>query len=80
MTPQALLEQPNMDYETRFYLNTFYRLSMSRQIGMSVSYIPVSEIIIYGNNIVHLEESIEDFVYIIQAVDAKYVKEANKKK
>ena len=46
---------------------------------MSVGYIPVSEIIAYGEGVGHLEDLLEDFIYIIQQLDEVYIEESNKK-
>ena len=41
---------------------------------MSVWYIPVSEIIAYGEHVGHIEDCLDDFIYVVQALDVEYVK------
>lgn len=53
------------------YIQDFYRLSSSRQIGMPVGPIPVSEILKFCEHF-NIEDS-DDYLYIIQAMDNAYL-------
>lgn len=65
---------------TQWYLNTFWRLARSRNTGFGIGYIPLSEVINYGEKVGHIEDSLEDFIDIIQMMDDLYVSKASSKK
>lgn len=48
-------------------------------MGMSVGYIPLSEITNYGLTLGHVEDNLEDFVEIIMEADEGYLEVINKK-
>lgn len=55
-------------------------LSTSRQQGFSVGYIPMSEIEAYMRIMrIDDDEEREEFLFLIQAMDAEYVEWASKK-
>lgn len=45
--PKALRERPRLYPYNRFYLEAFYSLNNSRQIGMGVGPIPCSEVLAF---------------------------------
>ncbi len=73
----ALTEKPNLSFGDEFYLNSFFRLSSSRSVGMGVGNIPLSEIILYCDWIEESEPEV--FVEIIQFMDSVYLDLQNKK-
>lgn len=73
----ALEEQPELLVTDEYYLNAFYRLSSSRQLGMTTGPIPLSEIIGYLEYLNEPEP--EEFIDIIQHCDGVYLDEVYKK-
>lgn len=76
----AETSKPPPTFLNRWYLDAFFTLNPSRQSGMGIGYIPFTEIASYANNIGHIEEDVQDFVFVIQAMDSAYVEEVNRKK
>ena len=75
---QALSDKPKYDFTVQWYLDAFSSLSMSRQMGMGLGYIPFSEIAKYAEIIGHIEDDVQDFIQIVQAMDSAYLSEVNK--
>ncbi len=76
--PQKFVtERPEIDLWLSYYLKAFKRLSTSRQSGMGLGFIPLSEITNYA--IAFDEYDLEKFVSIIQAADNEFVTMYNKK-
>lgn len=77
--PRAIKERPELDMIEQVYVTDFYRLGSSRQIGMSVGPIPVSEITDYWEKLGI--DDMEEYLYVIQAADNTYMtKVAEKQK
>lgn len=76
-TPTAIKDMPEIEYWERPYIEAFYTLSGSRQVGMGVSAIPISEIIIYCDYFD--EPDPELFLYLMQRMDSAYLEEYSKK-
>jgi predicted mannosyl-3-phosphoglycerate phosphatase (HAD superfamily) len=76
---EAIENKPKYDIGTQWYLDVFRRLSRSRSIGFSIGCIPLMEITNYALSIGYIEESLEDFIDIIQSMDDLYLTEVNKK-
>lgn len=73
VTPDALLKRPSYDQEITWYLNAFFMLTGSRNNGMSIGRIPISEILAYASAF-ELISSLEEFVTVITAMDVEYVR------
>lgn len=74
--PKAISDEPKLDMFVEKYVDAFYKLDSSRQIGMGVGAIPLSEILNYCE---FLKESDADFfISIIQKIDKAYITEMNK--
>lgn len=59
------------------YIQDFYKLSSSRQQGMGVGAIPVSEILKYIEHY-NIPDS-EDFLFVMQSVDNAYLEKVSEK-
>ena len=68
---------PELELWERGYVDDFYTLTSSRQIGMGLAPIPISEIIAFVDKVGIMD--FEDFLYIINAMDNAYLDEYNKK-
>lgn len=77
--PTAIKEKPDNGAYEQWYIKTFFRLCSSRQIGMSVGPIPVSEITDYYNNYETLDDR-ETFLDIILSMDNTHLEYINSKK
>lgn len=77
MIPKALTSRPELEVWEATYIQDFYRLSSSRQQGMNVGAIPVSEILAYCE-FFDIPEA-EDFLYIIQSMDNAYMEKVAEK-
>jgi len=76
--PAAIADKPALEDFDIYYLNAFYTLSSSRQIGMGEGPIPISEIIEYGK---YLEDTDMDmFIKLMRVCDNTYLEERNKEK
>lgn len=76
ITPSAIREMPELAFWEMVYVKAFYILSGSRQLGMSVGPIQLSEIYIYCQ--MFNEPDIELITYVIQKCDSVYLEEYNK--
>ena len=71
-----LKDRPELEEWENEYVMAFYRLTSSRQTGMSIGAIPLSEILVYWE---YFElDDLEEFVFIIQAVDNAYLEQMDK--
>ncbi|MCG7598885.1 hypothetical protein MHM84_03740 [Halomonas sp. McH1-25] len=77
--PQALLDRPELDLTERWYMQAFSALSPSRQSGMGVGGIPVSEIKAYAEFVDIVTEP-DEFLAVIRAMDAVWLEEQAKRK
>lgn len=78
--PTPLLNKPERIGYIEWYIEAFFLLNSSRQTGMSVGHIPLSEIIKYGETFGTMGESLKDFCTIITGLDSAYLKWLDKKK
>lgn len=67
----AITEKPDLIFTDEYYLTAFFKLSSSRQSGMGIGAIPLSEIIGYCEFIGDNEP--ETFIDIIQHCDNTYM-------
>lgn len=67
--------------EAHFYLSAFLRLSTTRQFGAmgGIYSIPWDKVMYYADRLGLDPEAAHNLWLVIQAVDAKYVKDVNKK-
>ncbi len=68
------LQAPELTFFDEYYVKTFYRLTGSRQVGMGVAPIPISEILEYNESYLH-DEDVEMLLDVIQAADSAYLTE-----
>lgn len=69
--PEAITSKPELDVYSEYYLQAFYRLSESRDTGMALGAIRLSEIIGYGK---YLEDDdLDGFITIIQSADREFI-------
>jgi hypothetical protein len=79
--PEAFADNPDVDspditmFESE-YVNAFFTLTSSRQSGMGLGPIPLSEILAYCD--FFEPEDPELLIHIIQRVDSAYLEEYNK--
>jgi len=78
--PPALVNRPDIDGWTSWYLDAFFLLSNSRQTGMSVGKIPLSEMTNYAMVFDTLGEDVKDFCLILSRLDSAYLEWLDKKK
>lgn len=76
-TPSAIKDRPELEEYQSWYVEDFYRLTGSRQSGMGVGAVPVSEILIYGEKLG--VGDLEEFLEVMQALDNAYLDEYNQK-
>lgn len=76
--PKALTNEPELDIWLVDYVKAFNVLSSSRQVGMSVGAIPLSEIVQYCTII--NETDIDFFVTVIRKADNAYMDYVNRDK
>lgn len=77
---QPLLDKPEMDLPTSWYLDTFFLLSGRRNITQTgAELIKLSEIVTYAQTVGTIEDDIKDFCTIICEMDNVYVEHLNKK-
>lgn len=70
-------KEPEIDQTVAWFLKAFHRLSASRPLGFgAVGAIPVSEMVAYWDNAGWIGP-LEEFIAIIQALDAEYIKGVN---
>lgn len=67
----AITEKPELIFTDEYYLTAFFKLSSSRQNGMGIGAIPLSEIIRYCEFLEDTEP--ETFIEIIQHCDNVYM-------
>lgn len=77
--PQALLDRPELDMTERWYMQAFATLSPSRQSGMGVGGIPLSEVRAYLD-LFDTPVEVDEFVAVIRAMDACWLEEQAKRK
>lgn len=65
--------KPNITLDIQWYLDAFGRLTTSRQMGMSIGYIPLSEIITYAEKVGCIEDDVECFIDVMQQADRIFV-------
>lgn len=70
-TPSAITDRPELEFHEELYLKDFYTLSSSRQSGMGLGAIPVSEILKFCEHF-EIPDS-DDFLYVIQKIDNAYL-------
>lgn len=75
-TPTAIKEMPELEMWEAPYVKAFYMLSGSRQSGMGVGAILLSEILAYCD--FFNEPEPELFLYIIQRMDSAFLEEYNR--
>jgi hypothetical protein len=75
-----LQNKPELFPEALPYLSAFHTLSMSRQMGFGIGYIPYSEICSYLNENQISYSDREDYINWIQLIDSIYVSTQAKKK
>lgn len=66
-------QKPEENVYINWYKRAFYTISRSRQAVMGIGYIPLSAIVDYSNNVGHVEDTVQDFIEIIYAMDDIYV-------
>ena len=79
-TPAPLLDKPSVDTTVQWYLDAFFLLTNSRNTGMSVGRIPLSEITNYGLVFGTIEDDLRSFCYVINAMDDVYLKHVDSQK
>lgn len=67
----AITERPELIFSDEYYLTAFFKLSGSRQNGMGIGAIPLSEIINYCEFLE--DDDPETFIDIIQHCDNTYM-------
>lgn len=72
------LDPPEITILDREYIEGFYMLTSSRQSGMGIGAIPLSEIFGYADRHYSDEDEYDAFVSIIQAADNAYIGEYQK--
>lgn len=77
-TPPALIDKPEYPEAYDEYIQAFYLLSNSRQIGMAVGAIPLTEIEAYCRMFDVFD--IELFVALITSMDMAFMTHMNKKR
>lgn len=75
-----LSNKPEENVYINWYKRAFYTISRSRQAVMGIGYIPLSAIVDYSNNVGHVEDTVQDFIEIIYAMDDLYVEHHVNKK
>lgn len=75
-TPKGAVNKPVFTPEDHWYINTFYTLNLSRQSGMSLGAIPISEITNYYNEF-EMIDSKRCFLKVMQALDSVYLEHVN---
>lgn len=78
--PSPLLNRPDITPEIAWYLDAFFLLNSSRQTGMSVGRIPLSEVTNYALVFGTIGDDLKDFCSIISRLDAAYLEWVDKKK
>lgn len=76
--PKFMEEKPELDTWTIYYLDAFYTLTNSRQTGMGLGNIPLSEITNYCD-FFRVKDS-DMFIKIIQSADRAFLRAYNEKK
>ena len=70
--------EPEYDAEVAWFLRAFYRLSASRPVAMgAMGAIPLSEIATYWREVSRVGP-IDEFVDVVQAVDAQFLQSTAK--
>ena len=77
--PPFLEKMPQLRFDLAWIVEAFYVLSGSRQIGMGVGAIPISEIEAYIHLYGLIDEDIDRFIKLIAAMDSAYVQHANRR-
>lgn len=74
--PDFIRNKPNLiDEGLQFYLQAFFALESERQIGLTISPIPITKIIEYAKFLTYeTHEEMHDFVSIIRALDMVVIK------
>ena len=67
------LDPPEITILDREYIEAFYMLTSSRQSGMGIGAIPLSEIFGYADRHYSDEDEYDAFVSIIQSADSAYM-------
>lgn len=68
------LQAPELEFFDEYYLKIFYRLTSSRQVGMGMAAIPISEILEYNDKYLQ-DDDVEMLLDVIQAADNAYLTE-----
>lgn len=78
--PEFLQNKPELEQGLYFYMQAFFALETERNVGFSVTPIPVMKIIQYGEYLGYSnDEKLDDFVYIIRSLDNVAMNYYNKK-
>lgn len=78
--PAFVERMPSVEPHLVWYVEAFRSLANSRPVGMGLGPIPLSEIEAYVRLFGLVDDDLERFVHLIHALDAVYLKWANRKK
>ena len=62
-----------MNPHIEWFITAFSRLNFSRDIGLNINPISISEIVLYASSILH-PYSVEFVIDVVQAMDSEYMK------
>lgn len=75
VTPKFVSSRPEMCMWSRWVYRDFQRLSKSRVSGMSLGFIPLSEIVSYFDRVGFYDNDLEKFIDMIQTIDTIFINE-----
>ena len=72
--PDRIANAPVLRLDLAMYLNAFFELDASRQVGMEVGKIPWHIMIEYARYHALSEEQTDNLVYFVKALDTAFIK------
>ncbi|AMW36134.1 putative tail chaperonine protein [Xanthomonas phage XAJ2] len=77
--PDEIINAPVLSESDVFYVQSFYELDSERSFGEVPGPIPRSKIVEYGKEVGLSGDDLEDFIYLVRAIDIGHMDSINKK-
>lgn len=78
--PDKLANPPQIALGTEFYIGAYFELDTERSKSMGTERIPFSSILYYGQYMGFIDDALDDFVYLMRAIDNAMLKQENETK